>query len=194
MKTTLAIALLALALSFCNLMGKRGNTNTNANSRSSGEIAESSPTPSPAQESSNRSTDAPPPPITQSAPRSGVPGSLPAANHNSAASEPPPPKKEPTPTSPPKVISGGVLNGKAISKPQPAYPPIAKAAGASGAVSVQVLVDERGNVISANAVSGHPLLRQSAVAAARQAKFSPTLLSGQPVKVTGVITYNFVLQ
>ena len=194
MKTTLAIALLGFALSFCNLMGKRGNTNTNANSRSSGEIVEGSPTPSPAQESSNRSADAPPPPITQSAPRAGAPGSLPAANHNSAASEPPPPKKEPTPTSPPKVISGGVLNGKAISKPQPAYPPIAKAAGASGTVSVQVLVDERGNVISANAVSGHALLRQSAVAAARQAKFSPTLLSGQPVKVTGVIIYNFVAQ
>jgi protein TonB len=87
-----------------------------------------------------------------------------------------------------------VLNGKAISKPQPAYPAIARAARASGTVTVQVLVDERGNVVSASAVSGHPLLQQSAVAAARQAKFSPTLLSGQPVKVSGVITYNFVLQ
>lgn len=61
-------------------------------------------------------------------------------------------------------------------------------------VTVQVLVDEGGNVVSARAVSGHPLLQQSAVSAARQAKFSPTMLSGQPVKVTGVITYNFVLQ
>lgn len=198
MKTTLAIALLAFALSFCNLMGRRGNTNTNANSRSSGEMAEASSTPSPAQESSNRSTDAPPP-ITQSAPRTGVLGSLPAANHNSAASAPPKPAANqnqsysgpPVPRAP---ISGGVLNGKAISKPQPAYPPIARAAKASGTVTVQVLVDERGNVISASAVNGHPLLQQSAVAAARQAKFSPTLLSGQPVKVTGVITYNFVLQ
>lgn len=191
MKTTLAIALLALALSLCNLIGKRGNSNTNSNSRSSGEIAESSPTSSPAEQNSNRTIDAPPPPITQGAPRSGVPGSLPAANHNSAASEPPPPSPKPTPRAP---ISGGVLNGKAISKPQPAYPPIAKAAGASGTVTVQVLVDESGNVVSARAVSGHPLLHQSAVAAARQAKFSPTLLSGQPVKVTGVITYNFVAQ
>jgi protein TonB len=195
MKTTLAIALLALTLSFCNLMGRRSNTNTNSNSRSSGEIAESSPTPSPAQERSSQSTDAAPPPITQGAPRSGVPGSLPAANHNSAASEPPPPpKKVPTPPSPPKIVSGGVLNGKATSLPKPAYPAIAKAAHASGTVTVQVTVDESGNVISASAASGHPLLRQSAVSAARQAKFSPTIIGGQRVKVTGVIVYNFVAQ
>jgi TonB family protein len=90
--------------------------------------------------------------------------------------------------------SGGVLNGKAISKPAPLYPPIAKAARAQGTVTVQILVDESGRVVSASAVGGHPLLQQAAVAAARQARFSPTLLSGQPVKVSGVITYNFVLQ
>lgn len=100
---------------------------------------------------------------------------------------PPPPKKEP-----PKTISGGVLNGKATSLPKPPYPPAARAVRASGAVSVQVLISESGSVVSANAVSGHPLLRPAAVAAARGARFSPTLLSGQPVKVSGVITYNFV--
>jgi protein TonB len=111
-------------------------------------------------------------------------------------SDEPPPPPPPAPTPPPTktVVSGGVLNGKAISKPQPAYPPIAKAARASGTVTVQILVDESGRVVSANAVSGHPLLQQAAVSAARQARFSPTLLSGQPVKVSGVITYNFVLQ
>jgi protein TonB len=111
--------------------------------------------------------------------------------------EPPPPPPAPKPEPPPKpktVVSGGVLNGKAVSKPPPAYPPIAKAARASGTVTVQILVDESGRVVSASAVSGHPLLQQAAVAAARQARFSPTLLSGQPVKVSGVITYNFVLQ
>lgn len=108
---------------------------------------------------------------------------------------PPPPKPTPTPVPKPRApISGGVLNGKAISKPQPAYPAIAKAARASGTVTVQVTVDESGHVISARAAGGHPLLQQAAVAAARQARFSPTLLSGQPVKVNGVITYNFVLQ
>jgi protein TonB len=98
------------------------------------------------------------------------------------------------PTPPRAPISGGVLNGKAISLPKPAYPPIAKAAHASGTVTVQVTIDENGNVISAHAVSGHPLLQAVAVAAARGARFSPTKLSGQPVKVTGVITYNFVAQ
>lgn len=90
-------------------------------------------------------------------------------------------------------ISGGVLNGKAISLPQPPYPPAARAVRASGAVNVQVTVDEKGNVTSASAVSGHPLLRAAATAAARQARFAPTKLSGAPVKVTGVIVYNFVL-
>lgn len=114
----------------------------------------------------------------------------------------PEPTKEPLDVSPfptpartpgvPKTISGGVLNTKAISLPRPPYPPIARAAGASGSVSVQVLIDEKGNVVSASAVSGHPLLRAAAVNAARGAKFSPTMLSGQPVKVSGVITYNFV--
>ena len=106
--------------------------------------------------------------------------------------EPPPPEVKPTPPRAP--ISGGVLNGKAISLPKPAYPPIARAAHASGTVVVQVLIDENGNVVSARAVSGHPLLQAVAVGAARQAKFSPTKLSGQPVKVTGVIQYNFVAQ
>jgi len=108
------------------------------------------------------------------------------------ADEAPPPAPTPTPRTAP--ISGGVLNGKAISLPKPQYPPIARAAHAAGTVVVQVLIDENGSVVSAKAVSGHPLLQAVAVAAARQARFSPTKLSGQPVKVTGVIQYNFVAQ
>jgi TonB family protein len=91
-----------------------------------------------------------------------------------------------------KTISGGILNGKAINLVQPAYPMAAKAVRASGAVHVLVTIDEEGNVISASPVSGHPLLRSSSVQAARASKFSPTLLSGKSVKVTGVIVYNFV--
>ncbi len=108
--------------------------------------------------------------------------------------EPPPPPPKPTPTPRRAPISGGVLNGKAISLPKPPYPAIAKAARASGTVTVQVTIDESGKVISAKAVGGHPLLQQAAVQAAYGARFSPTQLSGQPVKVTGVITYNFVAQ
>jgi protein TonB len=125
-----------------------------------------------------------------------VGGSGPVMKEDAPPPPPPTPKATPTPAPPrPKtIVSGGVLNGKAISKPQPPYPSIAKAARAQGTVTVQITVDESGRVVSANAVSGHPLLQQAAVSAARQARFSPTMLSGQPVKVSGVITYNFVLQ
>jgi outer membrane biosynthesis protein TonB len=85
-------------------------------------------------------------------------------------------------------ISGGVLNGKAIYLPQPEVP----AGEASGVVSVQVLIDEQGSVIEARAVSGPQHLHQAAINAARLARFTPTLLMGEPVKVTGVLAYNFV--
>ena len=92
------------------------------------------------------------------------------------------------------IVSGGELDGKAVSKPAPDYPPIARAVRAKGAVTVQVLVDESGRVISAEAVSGHPLLQEAAVRAAHDATFSPTFLSGRPVKVSGIVTYNFGLE
>ncbi|MBC7911623.1 MAG: energy transducer TonB [Pyrinomonadaceae bacterium] len=123
----------------------------------------------------------------------GVPGGGGPSTGNVVQMDEPPPQPTPKPK-PPAVISGGVLTGKAVSKPQPAYPPIAKSARAQGTVTVQILVDESGKVVSASAVSGHPLLRAAAVQAAYRARFSPTLLSGQPVKVSGTITYNFTLQ
>lgn len=104
-------------------------------------------------------------------------------------SDEPPPKPIPPPV--PKRISGGVLNGKAISLPKPDYPAAARAVKASGAVNVQVTTDKEGNVIGAKAVSGHPLLRQAAEKAAFEAKFAPVMLSGIKVEVTGVIVYNF---
>jgi len=93
----------------------------------------------------------------------------------------------------PKVttVSLGVINGKAANLPKPPYPPAAKAVGASGAVQVHVLIDETGNVVSAKAVNGHPLLRDAAERAAKSAKFTPTFLSKVPVKVNGLIVYDF---
>lgn len=90
-----------------------------------------------------------------------------------------------------RTVSGGVLNGKAKVLPKPEYPPAAKAVRAAGPVTVEVLVDEMGKVVSATAVSGHPLLRAAAVQAARKAEFSPTLLAGKVVKLSGVLTFNF---
>lgn len=93
-----------------------------------------------------------------------------------------------------KTISGGVLNGKAIRIAKPVYPPAAKAVDAGGMVNVMITIDEKGNVISAEPVSGHPLLRASAQQAARDSKFSPVKLSGKPVKVTGILIFNFASQ
>lgn len=92
-----------------------------------------------------------------------------------------------------KPISGGVLNGKAVSLPAPAYPEFARRSRTGGLVEVEVVVDENGKVISARALGGPPSLRDTSVQAALHARFSPTKLSGQPVKITGRINYNFTI-
>ncbi|HEY9283811.1 MAG TPA: energy transducer TonB, partial [Pyrinomonadaceae bacterium] len=86
-----------------------------------------------------------------------------------------------------------VLNGRATSLPRPLYPERARRAGVAGSVSVEVTIDESGRVISARAVSGPMMLRDAAVLAARQARFTPALISGKPVQMNGVINYNFTL-
>jgi protein TonB len=106
----------------------------------------------------------------------------------------PPPAPTPAPVIKRIVTASTVLNGKALDLPKPTYPPIAKQAGAHGSVNIQVLIDETGKVISARAISGNPLLTAAAQQAAYGARFSPTKLGDQAVKVSGVITYNFVLQ
>ena len=112
--------------------------------------------------------------------------------------DPEPPRATPTPApvKPPAQVrlSSVVISSKIINKPAPAYPVIARQARVQGAVTVEILIDEQGRVVSAQATSGHPLLRSAAQMSAYQARFSPTSISGQPVKVAGVITYNFVLQ
>jgi TonB family protein len=132
------------------------------------------------------------------------PGAMGPANRGTGGSEtasgvkpvievgtpPPAPVEKPNP----KVITRRVLNGEAVSLPKPPYPPMAKQARVQGSVNVQVLVDESGRVISAKAVSGNPLLVPAAQRAALEARFSPTMLGDQPVKVSGVIVYNFLLQ
>jgi len=95
----------------------------------------------------------------------------------------------PTPrplSTPSRNLNGGVLNGMAVRLSRPIYPPMAKQIGASGEVRVQVAVDGNGNVISARAVSGHPLLRAAAESAARQSK-----MRSDAANSTGQIVYNF---
>ena len=129
-------------------------------------------------------------------PNGAVDGTANPSNTAAPVKVPPPPplvKEEIKPKKTTK-ISLGVINGKAIKLITPPYPLAAKAIHAAGTVNVQVLIDEKGNVISANAVDGHPLLRQAAENAARASKFDPTTLSHEPVKVSGVIVYRFSAQ
>ncbi len=101
-----------------------------------------------------------------------------------------PPIKRPEQPKAPRNM--GVLNGRATDLPKPPYPQAAIKMNIQGTVTVQLLIDEKGNVVSAKATSGHVLLRAAAEKAAWDAKFSPTFLSKVPVKVTGVIRYNFI--
>ena len=100
-------------------------------------------------------------------------------------------------TDPPPLIKRtapkhvGIVNRMATSLPRPPSPPAALAMHVEGKVDIQVTIDESGNVISAKAASGSPFLRTAAENAAWKARFTPTILDGTPVKVTGMIVYNF---
>jgi TonB family protein len=128
---------------------------------------------------------------------SGSGGSAVSSGNSTPAIEVGTPPPLPTTVDKPKpqvIHKSIVLNGEALSLPKPPYPAIAKLLRIQGPVNVQVLISETGKVISAKAVSGNPSLVTAAQQAALQARFSPTMLGEQPVKVSGIITYNFVLQ
>ena len=103
----------------------------------------------------------------------------------------PEPPTVPKPTT--QTVATRILVSRATSLPQPPYPQIAKQAGIQGSVNVQILVDESGKVISAHAISGSAMLTHAAEDAAKRARFTPTILNDQAVKVQGVIIYNFIL-
>ena len=128
----------------------------------------------------------------------GVEGGLEIPDRGKHIEPPEPERWEPPPqpqTQPAiqVVRSGGVIQGTAVRRANPVYPPLARAARVSGAVVVEVVVDQAGNVTSARVLSGHALLRDAAAAAARQWKWNPTYLTGVPVQVVGTITFNFTL-
>lgn len=89
------------------------------------------------------------------------------------------------------IISGGVVNGKAVNLAVPIYPEAASAIGLYGQVVVQVMIEIDGTVVTANAVSGHPLLKTASVNAALRSIFETLSIGGNPVRVSGFIHYNF---
>jgi TonB family protein len=123
-------------------------------------------------------------PQTQ-APKSDKPSTSPASQPQATSD---------TSTEEKAPAEGGFMNGKAIDLPKAVYPEAARKTRAAGTVQVQVLVDETGKVISATAVFGPEELRDAAVKAAQRAKFKPMIVDGVPVKVKGILTFDFVAQ
>ena len=151
------------------------NTNVNTNTRT--------PTPTPTPRPTPSATPSPTPDddddVTPTPTRTPIPTPQPTIIRPGS----PTPRPVSTPS---RNLNGGVLNGMAVSLPKPIYPPMAKQIGASGQVRVQVAVDGNGNVVSARAVSGHPLLRSAAENAARQSK-----MRSDAANTSGQIVYNF---
>lgn len=95
---------------------------------------------------------------------------------------------------PRKIIKKGVVNGMAKLLARPEYPANAKAKRATGSIPVRVVIDENGNVAEAKAICGDIDLRQASEAASKNSRFEPVKIDGQPVKVSGIIVYNFTIQ
>jgi protein TonB len=115
----------------------------------------------------------------------GVPDHMPGNASN--ASEPPPP------TAAAARKPGATVRGEPVNRAQPAYPQLAKSTGQSGMVTVEVAINERGDVVSARALSGPSLLRDAAVSAAKRWKFKPSMRDGKPVTSVSTISFNFKL-
>lgn len=107
--------------------------------------------------------------------------------------DPPKPKPRPTADNKPLLVASTVLQGKAIERTKPNYPPLAKQIHLQGDVSVEVMLSPEGRVEAARVVSGHPMFSQCAREAALSWRFQPTFLNGVPVRVSGVITFVFKL-
>ncbi|MBA2620108.1 MAG: energy transducer TonB [Acidobacteria bacterium] len=183
------------------------NFNTEANSIKIDNARTPTPTPTPTptrtpmlNSNINISNPNPSPSATGSATPTPAPSPKPSVTTPPMPSATPTPKPSPSvvPTPPPAanrpVVNAGVLNGRAVSLPKPAYPPIARQMRAAGQVVVQVVVDETGNVTAARATSGNALLRPPAEAAARQSKIAPVKIGDRNVEAVGILLYNFINQ
>ncbi len=170
---------------------------TNLNTNAGTNIKTPTPTPKPSP-----SPSATRPPIlntnvsNSNATLTPTPTPKPSVTPTVPSPSPTAPKPSPSATPPTtnRPVNAGVLNGRAVNLPKPAYPPIAKQMRAAGQVAVQVIIDEAGNVTSAKAMSGNALLRAPAEAAARQSKINPVKIGDRNVQAVGILLYNFINQ
>jgi TonB family protein len=131
----------------------------------------------------------------------------PSSTNSNAATATVPPKNAQTPAQPPgesqtqadgakaggAPVAVGSLTSKAKQRVSPTYPAIARAARVTGTVTVFIIVNEKGEVETVQRLDGPPQLQQAAADAARRWRFNPTLIDGQPVRVTGYLSFNFAL-
>jgi len=164
------------------------NSNINTNTPTPTRTPTPTPTPTPQNENTNSNSNLNLGNTNVMSRPSPSPGETPA-------SATPTPRLSPSPDAvPPSNVNVGIMNSRAVNLVKPAYPPNAKQVNAAGQVTVQIAVDEEGNVLSAKAVSGHPLLRPAAENAARQSRFNPVKINDRAVKASGLVVYNFINQ
>ena len=133
----------------------------------------------------------------------GVPGGTPGGSMggviggivSSAPSAAPPPPPPPPKVETPKRINvgGNVQAARAISRPNPVYPQLARQARIQGIVKLEAVIDESGKITDLKVISGHPLLVQAALDAVRQWRYQPTVLNNVAVQVATTIDVNFTL-
>jgi protein TonB len=122
----------------------------------------------------------------------GAPGGVLGSILSAAAPPPPPPPKAETPK---RIRVGGQVEAaKAIYRPSPEYPPLAKMARIQGVVRLEAVISKDGTIQDLKVLSGHPLLVKSAMEAVQKWRYQPTLLNGEPVEVVTEIDVNFTLQ
>jgi periplasmic protein TonB len=139
-----------------------------------------------------------PPPQASVGVVGGVPGGMPGGTPGgvlgsilSSAAPPPPPPQAATPK---RIRVGGQVEAaKAISKPTPEYPPLAKMARIQGMVRLEAVISRDGTIQDLKVLNGHPLLVKAAMEAVQRWRYQPTLLNGEPVEVVTEIDVNFTL-
>ena len=147
--------------------------------------------------------EAPPPVVTTGGVVGGVPGGIPGGqlggviggiiSSSSSLAAVPRLSKPVVPTLQRVRVSPGVTRGLLIHRVEPKYPPLAQQARIQGDVVLTAIIDKEGNVQHLQLVSGHPLLAPAAIEAAKQWRYKPFLLNGEPLEVETTVTVNFRL-
>jgi protein TonB len=123
----------------------------------------------------------------------GVLGGILGGVSTNAAAVPPPPGPSPPAGKRVYMVGGNIHPPRQVVATKPEYPMIARSAKIQGIVMLKAEIDEEGNVVALQAVSGHPLLIPAALKCVSQWKYEPTLLNGTPISVRLIVEVTFNL-